>query len=536
MQDRAAALAGERDYRSGLTVLVHGGIGREFSSVWGELPQGWHQLCVSAPDFMLLGSKSDFTAMRAWKLLQLVDDLEAGGTVFPNLHGFLNLVAFAYHVDFELVPENMSPDPTYLHSDFMLSLRHAVRTALDRHASIAPDRKSWIGVQRQTTDGRFDKIHGRAVFVSSAHRAEGEVLACVESASRPWWVQFGELPEVRWHYGIVFNVLEMVLGWLVRLVPVLEERCPTLPGGPVAFQIRFSNIETLSQRDAEVAQAPLPPVVAVEDGEITIDCMPGYLRSFLSPGNLGDRLMIASLVRGVDSLCRKETVSDAAMEEWVRSVVGSDSARFFKMTPSQTSEDVIYDVAALPEPRLLMPEDRARSRFNLARRAGYEGKPGAIPSSRTGALLHAAVDAAWERVRCALVGSARESVIERSLLNYVAVRKEHRDWLRATAARFALYDAGKVMAASNERVVRRDSAGLACRVIAEMALCTSPHGSGSACTGTDLDFLIAEVSTLMECASQSDALRYGLAARPPIMLPERIVRVRPVGSAGDGTC
>ena len=519
MQDRAAALAGERDYRIGLTVLVHGGIGREFSPVWGELPHGWHQLCVSAPDFMLLGSKSDFTAMRAWKLLQQVDDLEAGGTVFPNLRGFFNLVAFAYHVDFDLVPVNMSPGPTYLHSDFMLPLRYAVRVALDRHASMAPDRKSWIGVQRQTTDGRFDEIQGRAVFVSSAHRSEGEVLACVEFASRPWWVQFGDLPEARWHYGIVFNVLEMILGWLVRLVPVLEERCRTLPGGPVAFRIRFPDIETLSQRDAEVAQAPLAPAVAVEDGEITIDCMPSYLRSFLSPGNLGDRLMVASLVRGVDSLCGKEALSDAAMEEWVRSLVGSGSARFFKMTPSQTPEDVIYDVAALPEPRLLMPEDQAWSRLDLARRAGYEGKPGAVPSSRAGALLHAAVDAAWERVRSRLMDLSRETVIERALLNYVAVRKEHRDWLRAMAARLTLYDAGQVMTASNERVVRRDSAGLACRVIAEMALCTSPHASASSCTGTDLDFLIAEVSTLVEYASQSDALRYGLAARPPVMLP-----------------
>ena len=88
---------------------------------------------------MLLGKKTDFTAMRAWKLLQQVDDLEVEGVVFPNLHGFLNLAAFAYYGNFELVPENMSLSPIYLHSDFMLPLRHTVRTALDRHASMAPD-------------------------------------------------------------------------------------------------------------------------------------------------------------------------------------------------------------------------------------------------------------------------------------------------------------------------------------------------------------------------------------------------------------
>ena len=128
---------------------------------------------------------------------------------------------------------------------------------------------------------------------------------------------------------------------------------------------------------------------------------------------------------------------------------------------------------------------------------------------------------------------SRESVIERALLNYVAARKEHRDWLRSTAVGLALYDTAQVMAAANERVFRRDSAGLACRVIAEMALCTSPYGSGSACTGTDLDFLISQVSTLVECASQSDALRYGLPARPPVMLPNGSFGFD--GSAAQGT-
>ena len=519
IQDRAAALAGDRDCRRGLTVLVHGGIGREFSPVWGDLPHGWHQLCVSAPDFMLLGSKTDFTAMRAWKLLQQVDDLEARGTVFPNLRGFVNLVAFAYHVGFELVPQNMNPGPIYLHSDFMLPLRHEVRTALDRHASMAPDGKSWVGVQRQAADGRLGGIQGRAVFVSPAHRGMGEVLACVESASRPWWVQCSQLPEERWHHGIVFGVLDMVLGWLARLVAVIEERCPTLPSGPVVLRIRFPDIETFSQRDAEVAQAPVAPAVTVEDGEIAIDCVPHYLLSFLRPGNLGDRLMIASLMRGVDSLCGRETVPDAVMEEWLQTVVGSDSARFLKMTPSQTAEDAIYDVAALPKLRLLMPEDQAWSRRELARRTGCDRKPGPIASAQAGALINAAVDAAWKRVRSRLMSLSRESVIERSLLNYVAARREHRDWLRSMAAQFALCDTAQVMDAANERVLRRDSAGLACRVIAEMALCTSPYGRGSACTGTDLDLLVAEVSTIVECASQSDALRYGLATRPPVILP-----------------
>ena len=246
VQGRAAALAGEQRCKRGLTILVHGGIGRECSPIRGDLPHGWHQLCVSAPDFMLLGSRTDFTAMRAWKLLQQVEDLETRGVVFPTLRGFLNLAAFAYHVGFEIVPENMKPSPIYLHSDFILPLRHELRIALDRHAALSSDGEKYVGIQREATDGRFDDFRGPAVFVSPAHRGEGEVLACVESVSRPWWIQCSQIPEDWWHRGLVFGVLDLILGWLVRLVPVLEADAPRCRRGPSRSGFDFRNSRLLA--------------------------------------------------------------------------------------------------------------------------------------------------------------------------------------------------------------------------------------------------------------------------------------------------
>ena len=390
--DRAAELARDVRCQRGLTVLVHGGIGREFASVWGDLPDGWHRLCLSAPDFMLLGSATEFTAMRAWKLLEMVGNLEAKGVVLPNPYGFLNVVAFAYHAGFELMPETFSLGPMLLHSDFILPLRHGVRTALDRHVAIGPDGNSWVDVQRDTKCDYLDEARGGLVFFSRVHRANGQRLACVESASRPWWIQCSQLPEGGWHLDVALGILDMVLGWMVRLVPLLEDRNATLPSDPVGIKVRFPDIETFEQRSIQMPDAPVAPAVAVGRGEIAIDCTPQYLRCFLSTGNLGDRLMIASLVRGADALAGNPAASDTELEEWVRDAVGSETARFLKMTPSRTPEDAIYDVATLPKLRLLMPEDQAWSRFDLARRAGYDGNPGPIPSSQAGALLRDAVD------------------------------------------------------------------------------------------------------------------------------------------------
>ena len=485
IHERATCLAAEPEYRRGLTVLVHGGIGREFSLPLGELPSGWHHLCLSAPDFMFLGSESDFTALRAWKLLQQVDELGTKGVFFPNLRGFLNLAAFAYYGDFELVQVNTSLTPIYLHSDFILPLRHRVRTALAQHAVLAPNCESWVSVQRETTGGFLGETQGRPVFISPGHTAQHELLACVETNARPWWVHCSELPESRWHSGIVFNILELVLGWLVRLSPLLEKRMCSLPSGPVTFKFRFPDIEILSQNDIQTTKTPSAPTVAVEDGQIVIDCTPLYLRSFLSADNTGDRLMISAMMRGVHAFCGNPAPSDTEMGDLVQTVVGSDDARFFQMTPGRTPQDLIYDVADLPPPRMVMPEDQAWSRLDLVRRTGYESEPGPIPSDRSCAILKKAVDCVWERVRSRLTNLSRESVIERSLLNFMAIQKEHRDWFRSAAAQLALYNNTEVLAAANKRAFQRDIAGLSCRVIAEMALCTSPyrgrfflHGSG----------------------------------------------------------
>ena len=523
IRDRAAALAGRQGYRRGLTVLVHGGTGRCFSSDLDleeltNLPPDWHRICVSPPDFMLLGNMQDFTATRAWELLQQIEELKARGIFFLNQRGFPNLFAYACWVGFELAPEDMAAGSVYLHNDFMLPMRHEARTALDRHAAEAHGGKGWIGVQRQPADGLFNVIQGREEYFSPQHFAHGEVVACVESASRPWWVYISAgIPEERWPRAIVFNVLQVVLSWLDRLVAAFEERYPMLSPGPVAFQLRFPDIGTFGQRGMDQEQTVEAPSVMVEDGGIVVSCGPRYLQSFLWPGNLGDRLMIAAMARGLETLCDSEPLPAAEMDEWVRTVAGSDNDRFLKMRLDRAPDDLVYDAAVLPELRLPMPEDLAWSRLGLAQLAGYEGNPGDIPYSRAAEVLNTAVDVVWRRVEERLVKLSRESTVERALLNYVAARKEDKDWLLAMGSRLAVYDAAQVMDASTKRVARRDNASLASRVIAEMALCTSPCNGGATCTETDLDFLIAEVRTLVECGNQSDAMHNGLATQSPVM-------------------
>ena len=81
---------------------------------------------------------------------------------------------------------------------------------------------------------------------------------------------------------------------------------------------------------------------------------------------------------------------------------------------------------------------------------------------------------------------------------------------------------------ANRREATRVVAALASRVIAEMALCTSPVSRGHDCGRVDLDCLIADVGTLLACAAQSDALYYGLAQRGPVVCENGSFSVDPL--------
>ena len=71
-------------------------------------------------------------------------------------------------------------------------------------------------------------------------------------------------------------------------------------------------------------------------------------------------------------------------------------------------------------------------------------------------------------------------------------------------------DEAELRKSADLREADRALAALASRVVAEMALCTSPIDDGKACTERDLDYLVAETASLLACAVQKDAMHYAL--------------------------
>jgi hypothetical protein len=261
----------------------------------------------------------------------------------------------------------------------------------------------------------------------------------------------------------------------------------------------------------------VPPTITIIDGEIHFACTADYLRTFASERNVGDRLMVGAVIDGAYSVTGV-SLAPEEREALLGKIVRSDKERFFHTIPTTSPRERVFAVVREGRPRFVQPEDRAIGWLNLADEAGWTDPAGDVPLDRAGKLLNDASNVAWQRIKARLLTLERGSVVERSIRNDFAVFSDRATWQLTAAAVLSLYDdQADVISAANQREGQRGIAALASRVIAEMAICVSPVGAGAVCSAAELDYLIANVSILLECAGQSDALHFGLMARPPVV-------------------
>lgn len=515
----AHEIARRPDYQRGMTFLVHGGSGRAFAASFGEPPSHWQRLILGVSDFMLLARDTDMDALRAWKLLDQEDDLRRRGIQVSNPNGFMNLYGYAKSQNFEIVPNAMTQGILWLQTDYLTEVRHHLRTMIDQHAAFMTNSPGYLSVQRQTTSGFFEQVQNLPIYISAEHAATGKLIGCVETATRPWWVRCDERTRDARASSAVYKLWELVHSWLVRAAPRLEAALPGLPTRSVVTWLKFSEIESFTSRQGERVDRPIPPEVAIENGEIVITCSVDYLRSFASEKNTGDRLMVAALVRGAHALV-SVPLSDDGVEKLVSAIVPNEGARFFHAIPAMLPRDRLFAVLNEARPRFVQPEDRAITWLNLASEAGWTEGSSEVPNADARKLLNNSANVVWLRVKDRLRTLDRASVVERAVRNDYSISRDRSSWHMTAAALLSLYDdQAEIIAAANRREGQRGVAALASRVVAEMAICVSPLEGGKVCSNAELDFLVANVATLLECASQSDAIHFNLATKNLVIEP-----------------
>ena len=512
MDEAWTELSADPTYRGGLTIVVHGGVGRSFDAVPKKPPMDWHILALPLSDFMLLGWDRELTALRTWKILEQEQRAAEFGLTIQNLSGFPNLYAFLIDHDFMIVPHycDLGTNILALPTDSVASLRCRLRTRLDSRGVIATDGKTCVRVQRMDTE-KDPAEDGPPIYASPDYAASGHLLACVTTPNRVWWMTCNALPKSRRHHELGYMIWQMASRWLAPVASLLERQLSFDAPQPIEYRIRFPDIANFSFAIDSSEPVTCPPTVRVGHRRILLECPPDYLSAFLSDANMAERMMVAGMLRGAYAVARAPSPSPADVREMVQTVVQTTDARHVALTTARTPEQDIYATIPLPRPRFPSPEDRAWSTIGLAQRVGWSGSSGVIPNPSAECLLAKAVDVVWHRIRDRLYGLDRRSVVQRCLLNVAAIQKDRLEWQIFSSAILAMGD--DQTGTRNEgdaREAKRAVSALASRVTAEMAQCTSPIDDGKSCTERDLDTLLADVATLLACAAQKDALHYGL--------------------------
>ncbi len=517
------AIEGRPDFRMGMTIVVFGGLGRGFSADPGRLPPKWKFVAFGCEDFELFGEDSNTSALQMYRLLDQEQQMLASRTGLFNPNGFLNLYGFAKSNDFELLPEDATPGRTMINlgTDYLTSVRTAVRQSLDHHGARVATRNSYVEVRRASTEMYFADLAAEPLYVSVADAAERRPAATIEIDHRTWWITVAD-PQPDSASSLSFRVWDMAKNWTVMIAPRVAAAAEDLPIF-VGIELVFSEGIDLTPALIEEGQDLVRPSVSVDGASIRIDCPLDYLRAFGRPDNIGDRWMVAAISEGALQLagCTGGTLA----EEIASSILVDTTSRHLHVFTPRTAADFILATADLPRRRMLQPEVRAWVDIGLAQRSGLPaGTAGIIADKKTAReLLGKAVETLWGEIQERLELLDRASIIEKCIDNHNAIDRDRATWRHTAAAVLRLHQRDEAMRVAVKLESDRAQVGLCCRVAVEMAVCASPETGGRECSLDDFDYVLAMIALLCGVASRSDEIYHGFSERVEVK-PSGVLR------------
>ena len=517
------------DYRRGLTICVSGGVGRPTMSGLHEGSPNWYWVGLTFGDFLLLEGEAHMSALHMWKILDQQKKAEDRGTRITNAGDFMNLYAWQRDQNFEVVPRDSRfarVNLLMLTPDFVGPFRHSLRTALDRHVAVGPNGRTWVPVQ----SGKIGDFlaEGTDARILAMRDVAKELAACVLTNSRRFWISCTDRPDTPYGRTLALYVWRTAVGLLARSVRLFEETLGSDLPDAVVWYLRFPALEEfdpamwLGQRDA------VKPDVLLLGDAIEIRCSAPFLGGFCGTGNIGDHRMLHALAEGAYQVCGRGSPNARDLEDLERAVIASDAASFFGIREAVFASERLFASVDVRPCRLDTAEDSAASRLGVAAELQPAIRPGEVPASKKLSLLHRVVQAIWERIAARLGTLDRESVAREALTNFASLQKDRRDWESRAAALIATHsEKDDVAGTAAKRESARGKAGLASRVIAEMAICACPVEGGAICGAADLDALIAHTATLVGYASVADVVRHAEGQYKLTVYPNGVVDIVP---------
>ena len=504
------------DCEEGMTLLVMGGLGRGFALGFNEWPEQWHLSNIWISNLLLIAHTPDQSVTLYLKGIKQRTWVEKEGVNIQVVNGDFNFFSYWRQSNYQIVPQELplhSGSMLVANSDYIFSLREEVRNLVDRHVLKTID-GVYVPAIRSSKGAYFQSVHDRPIYVSLPHLSSGIFAGAVETARGPsWLVMIRESDEKFPRF--LYQIWEGFIGLYDRLVFEIEALYPNALGGPVEIKLDVDDVlivEDFINPQIDTRGSEFDVTVQTKQRTAVVKLPPDFLRYFQQPENIGERIVLKSIAKGLICL-HQDTNNDVdkdILESLVNKLISDPGMRVLHAFPIEPIEQL--RATQNQDPIFVAQEDLAFSKLKLSEGCTSATTVGEINSKvECNEFLHKVVDKIWSQIRSQLKQLDRASVIREALRVHEAIIYDRDHWRRTAQAVQALYASEEdVVAISRGREAERVNTGIPARSIIEMAVCECPEIGGRQLSRWELDELLAKAMLLLEVARDSDAVENDL--------------------------
>ena len=518
------------DFKEGLVVLVSCGWGKGFAIQEIELshPQ-WRFLSMSVADLMRLSWLGDINPGYFWRVQDGFEAIKKAGVKIVNPNGILNLIGWVRHNHGHFVPHEQLPNweisleqPLLLNppSNLLREVRAEADQGYDHHRSL-DNTGTLHGVQRVSPDPFFISESERRVYASMDDLRGGKLTSVYEGVLHLWLSVAA--PKIT-QRGVEDRLWEMANEWLHRLGAALDARGDAATE-PLNLKVYVEFHDPDLPKD--VVEKPIPkdliPLCTIEAHSEPHACKVvfgvGFMSGFSIAENVAERLFVRTIARAFLHLLGVKN-ADHEAETIEAHVVQNNEARHFHILQGQKFMDYVQDT--LPKKFIAIDSiDDAAARVGLGSRA-VEREQGNKIQGRGACtdFLGKVVEILLDEVIDSLATFDRLSTIKQLVGNSekASVKEEH--WKRTSAAVLGLHgDNPETVERAVKQMSKFTGAGIASRILSEIALCACPTEGGGELSRIEMSKLIARAALVVRIGGLSDAIHYNAIAPEIIISP-----------------
>ena len=506
------------DFAEGMTMLVIGGLGRNFAMAFEEWPDQWLLSVLHIPDLLLLSTKPNRSLTRYLKCIKQREWIEHEiGDDFCSFSGDYNLYCYWRRQNYQLIsPDQLEKtgSTTRIIGDFTSRFRKEARSLADPHV-VQTSTGTYAPVMRLRMDASFESKRQRPVYASPVDLGAAKLAGVVESPRGPNWLVVRQRAGNENVQRFLSQVWDAFIDLHDILVFEIEKLYPNSIPGPVEIQLNLDDVIVPEDYIVpELGQSKGDPSVEVnfEQRSAEVKYPSDLLMNFQQPENTGERMFLKGIAEGIISLYlgTSEGIKEAAHEIIVGRVLRNSNIRVLHIFHTHPL-DLLLE-RRNRDPIFLAEEDFVISKLGLSDGCTSNRRGTSIVSKDDcNAFLHRVVDKVWVRLRRRLKQYNRASVIRAALELHEAGLQDRDHWHRTARALFSLYGStDDVHSIVQSRQSERMNVMVAARTVLEIAVCECPRRGGRPLSRWALDEILADAALLFLVATHSDAIRNDL--------------------------